>query len=259
MMLLTECLAAYRGERAKRRPIRLRREPLKRWSDPSHDVSDAALWAWGERGRPDALAIIEHFGDRGGGGNGLLWGFELVSLANEPLDVTGTNDIGLRNATSAVSSKPLMSGEIHWAPNGPGLAFRDVPKAPRPADTAEARLAQMKDLIKRFSAVAFPGGRTELELLPDPIDHYSDAEARQVDGAIFVFAIGNNPEVIVLLEAQGKTPDQATWRSAVAPATAAPFRVAIDGKDVWSAPYHSEERNTPSGLYFVVGMPRVKP
>jgi hypothetical protein len=61
---------------------------------------------------------------------------------------------------------------------------------------------------------------------------------------------------MMVFEAQGHAPDEATWRYAIAPATAAPFEVSIDGKEVYSAPYHSEERNTPTGPYFVVGIPR---
>jgi hypothetical protein len=256
---ITECLSAFRGERSSKRPLPLRREPLKRWSDPSNNVSEAAVWAWGERGRPRALVIVEHFGDGGGGSGALSWGFELVSLANEPLQVDGSDGIRLRNATRADSSKPLITGEIHWAPKGPGLAFRDLPGAPNPAQSSGDRLRQMNELIKRVSAVAYPGMRTELALLPEPIERYSDAEAGQVDGAVFFFAIGANPEVIAVIEAQGPSADKASWRCAVAPATAAQFEVAIDGKEVYSAPYHSEERNVPNGSYFIVGMPRSKP
>jgi hypothetical protein len=149
-----------------------------------------------------------------------------------------------------------MNGEIHWSPTGPGFGFRDLPEAPPPAPTAETRLLQMNEMIKRFSAVAHPEAAQDLRLLPDPVDRYSDAQAGQVDGAIFLLSIGDNPEVIILVEAQGQAADKATWRYAIAPATAAPFEVSIDGKKVWSAPYHSEERNTPTGSYFIVGIPR---
>ena len=114
----------------------------------------------------------------------------------------------------------------------------------------------MNDLIKRFSAIVHPGRPSELALLPEPIDRYSDAEAGQVDGAIFVLAAGTNPEVMVVLEAGGLIPEKASWRYAVVRATAAPFEVAIDGKQVFTDRYHSEDVNVPGGPYFVVGMPR---
>ena len=114
-----------------------------------------------------------------------------------------------------------MTGEVHWNPKPSGLTFRDVPNAPRPAETAPAGRVQMNNLIKRFSAVAHPGRTSELSLLPDPIDRYSNAEAGRVDGAMFRFAIGTNPEVMVVLGAQGSTREKASWRYAVARATAA--------------------------------------
>jgi hypothetical protein len=118
----------------------------------------------------------------------------------------------------------------------------------------------MKDLIRRFSGVAHPTPQpTALRQMPHPIDRYSDAEAGQIDGAIFLFSIGTNPEVMVLLEAQGPSLDKAIWRYPVAPVNVAPFEVAIDHKEVWKQPYHSERANTPNGSYFAVRMPRLKP
>ena len=260
MTQITQCLAAVGGKASGKRRLPLRREPLTRWTDPNRDLSEAALWAWGARGRPYALVAIEHYVHPGRGTDAELWGFELMSLSNEPLEVEGTNEVRAMNATSAVDSKPVLSGSIHWTPTPPGLTFHDVPDAPPPAQTAQARLLQMKELVKRFSAVVHPGrGQSELQSTPDPIDRYSDAEAGQVDGAIFSFALGNNPEVIVLIEAQESAPGKGAWRYAVAQATAAAFKVAIDGKEVWAVPYHSEKVNLPTASYFIVGMPRSKP
>ncbi len=252
---ITECFSAVHGERSDIRRIPLRRKPLKRWSEPTENVSEAAIWAWGERGRPYALVAMEHHDGPGRDEAAQTWSFELVLLANEPMEVEGSDEVRAMNATSAPALKPVLGGTIHWTPKPPGLTFCDVPDAPAPAQTAEARLLQMKDVVKRFSAVVHG---SELRLVPDPDYRYSDLEAGQLDGAIYFFSIGTNPEVMVLLEAQGPTPDKASWRYAVAPATVAAFEVAIDGKKVWAKRYHSEKDNTPSGSYFVMGMPRLK-
>ena len=37
-----------------------------------------------------------------------------------------------------------------WSPATPGVAFKDIPGAPAPADTRAARLKQMKGLADRF-------------------------------------------------------------------------------------------------------------
>jgi hypothetical protein len=59
MLQIAECLAAHRSEGPSKRPLAMRPKPLKRWNDPTQNVSDAALWAWGECGRPYALVIGE--------------------------------------------------------------------------------------------------------------------------------------------------------------------------------------------------------
>jgi hypothetical protein len=260
MTAITECFSAVRGESADRRPLPLRRDPLERWSDPAEDPPEGALWAWGERGRPYALLAMERNRDRDRGGDAETWGFELISLTDEPIAVEANNEVRARNARSAENARPVLGGAIHWAPTRPGLTFRDVPHAPPPAQTAQARLPQMQDLMKRFSAAVHSGRPpSSLRLVLDPIDRYADTMAGQVDGAIFVFAVGKNPEVIVLLEAQGPAVDKAAWCYAVAPATVAPFEISIDGKQVWTAPYHSDAENTAEAPYFAVGMPRVKP
>lgn len=258
VMEITECFAAVQG--ARRHPLALRRQPLERWSDPAGEPREGALWAWGDRGRPCFLLAMERNRDRGRGGDAETWGFELISLTDEAVEVEASNEIRARKATSPENARPVLSGAIHWAPTRPGLTFRDVPDAPPPAQTAQARLAQMQDLMKRFSAAVHSGlPASSLRLIPDPIDRYADAMAGQVDGAIFVFSVGKNAEVIVVLEAQGPAADKAAWCFAVAPATVAAFEVSIDGKQVWSSPYHDGAANTAEGPYFTMGMARVKP
>ena len=260
MKQITECLSAFRGDGAGRRPLPLRREPLLRWSDPTRTIRESAIWAWGDRGRPCALVTMELSADHDRDEDALKWGFEFILLKDETVVVDGSNEIRASRATNAGHSKPVLSGPIHWAPERPGLTFRDVPGAPLPARTAQTRLLQMKELIRRFSAVAHPSRQPDrLRLVSHPIDRYADAEAEQIDGAIFFFSIGTNPEVMVLLEAQGPTLDRSSWRYAVAPVTVAPFEVDIDRKQVWAQPYHSEPDNKPTGSYFTVRMPRLRP
>jgi hypothetical protein len=260
MTQLTECFAAFQGDGAQKHLLALRPQPLTRWNDPNYDVIDAGLWAWGDRGRPMALLMLEGSPPSADPGGDLgSWAFELVALSNEKIEVEGTNDIRAMNAKYLADAKPVMTGAIHWSPKRSSLAFRNVPDAPTPARTEPRRLTQMNELIKRFSAVVHPGSRgPKLEQKLDPVYRYSDPEAEQLDGAIFLFGVGKNPEVLVLLEAQGPSAEKATWRYAAAPATVASYIVEIDGKEAVNSPYHSEKHNTPIGSYFTVRMPRLK-
>ena len=91
--------------------------------------------------------------------------------------------------------------------------------------------------------------------MPRPIDRYADPAKEQVDGAIFVFAHGTNPEVMVLIEAQGTSPKTASWRYAVAPLTVALFDVRLDRRVVCTVPYHSTRMNLPTLPYYAPVLP----
>ena len=123
------------------------------------------------------------------------------------------------------------------------MDFRYVPDAPTPAATAAARLRQMKTLAERFSAKLLPdpnrGAKHEvLRLLPKPLYRYDLTKATRTDpplrdGGMFAFAMGTDPEVVLLLEAverQNKT----VWQYAFARATAWPAEASLGDRVVWS-------------------------
>lgn len=248
MKQIAESLAVSRGEGPEKSPVKLRGEPLLRWNDPIRHFSNASLWAWGETGRPLAVLALEMSQDTASGR--LTWALEFISLAPESSRFPEEYRI---KATVNKSDQHLNSSFI-WAPEKPGVTFRDIPDAPTPAQTPRLRLAQMRDLIKRFAATEHVTRQPDLlRLMPHPIDRYADPAKEQVDGAIFLFAHGTNPEAMVLIEAQGSAPEKATWRFAVARVTVAPFEVTFDRKEVWTVPYHPEGNNRPSSSYFTVG------
>jgi hypothetical protein len=92
----------------------------------------------------------------------------------------------------------------------------------------------MRDLRKRFAAHEreTSEGRIELRPLTSPLYRYEDAANAVVDGAIFSFANGTNPEVLLLLEAH-KTKDAQVWRYSLVQMTGAAVAVQLDGKQVW--------------------------
>ena len=103
---VTECFSAVRGEGAVKGALPLRREPLARWSEPSQNVGEAGLWAWGERGGPYAFVMIERSAERPGTDQTGSWGLELTSLADGPLEVEASNVVRARNA---ISREPARS------------------------------------------------------------------------------------------------------------------------------------------------------
>jgi hypothetical protein len=68
-----------------------------------------------------------------------------------------------------------------------GLAFREIPDAPAPANTEAERLRQMRNRLKWFSAREFYDITAQayaFRLLSHPIDRFADAASDLVDGAI---------------------------------------------------------------------------
>jgi hypothetical protein len=84
----------------------------------------------------------------------------------------------------------------------------------------------MRQLARRFTVQAeWRGEKTDCRLLTQPIDRYDDETAGIVDGAVFVFANGTNPEMGLLLECS-----EELWSYGVFRLTAAKLWAQRDGR-----------------------------
>jgi hypothetical protein len=250
MKHLVEAYRAFQGQGPSRHQVALKREPLHRWNDPTRDFSDGSLWAWGEKGRPIALVAVELYPHPRGIGTGdPTWAFEFVSLSTGALEMDGGAGFDPSYTEAATPGRNLT---LRWAPNKAGIELRTIPGAPPPGRSPVVRLAQMRDLVKRFTAREFWNPQTdrriELRPMPRPIDRYSDPSTGLLDGAIFLFANGTNPEVLLLVEAHEGAEGAAIWRFAVARLTTARAELTLDQKVVWAVPRAALQ--TPGDVYF---------
>lgn len=185
------------------------------YADAARDTSDSTLWLWLQDGRPRAFTAIEYYPKKP---EERRWSFEFASLSPGSVVMTydDSQEWKLRAAETTSHS----------------LSFSTAPSVGR-----SRRLQQMKQLARRFRAVAVAGdsGRTELRLLPNPVYRYAAAEHKSDDGAAFVFAYGTNPEVVLLIEF-AEIGDTAEWRYTLAPATASTVTVTLDGREIWDQP-----------------------
>jgi hypothetical protein len=72
--------------------------------------------------------------------------------------------------------------------------------------------------------------------MPQPVYRYEEADEK-VDGGMFVFAQGTNPEAVLLLEAFGE--GKKGWRFGFAPSTTYELTARLGGDEgpvVWSKP-----------------------
>jgi hypothetical protein len=191
-------------------------EPVLRYVDRTRQIHESTLWLRGRPGRPVAMVAIEYYNDQPKGARSL---FEIASLSTDRIAVE-------------------RGGETIWTAAEAGLQFQTIADSAPPADNAARRLSQLKSLLRRFSAHEREGteGRLELRPLTSPLYRYEDAAQDVVDGAIFTFASGTNPEVLLVLEARGGKQGAAEWRFAPAQMTGGAVFVELDGNEVWSRP-----------------------
>lgn len=196
-------------------------EPILRYSNPVRaSRSDAAVFLWLRDGRPAAVAAIS-IRDQG------RIGREFASLAAERLECRGA------------------AGES-WAPKSAGQAEQTFSDAPAPETSEKSRASQMRRLARRFRIVSKENdaeGRNELRLLSQPIYRYTAEKAGVVDGALFAFVEGTDPEAALVLEAARAEGDSLAWRYTLARLTSRPLEAELDDRPVWSvAAYWSNPR-----------------
>jgi len=217
-------------------------QPVLRWQNGTRGTqeSDGVFVLWVHQGRPEASASIYPY-------EGSI-NYELVSLSR------GSKLVARED------------GRVIWSPATPGVAFTDIPGAPAPADTPAARLRQMKGLADRFKVTltgwkADKSDREELRLLPRPLYRHELSEAPvpgagRIDGAVFAFVQGTDPEAILLLEAVH--PDgRPRWQYAFARATSGGLEARLDKPVVWAVDF-LVGRTTPREPQMWLGRPRGK-
>jgi hypothetical protein len=214
MRAMMDGVTLYRLTNAREVEVKLVTEPLTHFSDAARRYQDGTLWAFGRQGRPAALVTCFT-----NDASTAVWWHAITSLSTDRL-------------------RAERQGQVVWTPEEPGVQFRSLPDAPEPAASERGRLLQMRNLARRFTAHQFwdPNNqRSELRLLVRPVHQYRDPESRLLDGAIFIFTHGINPEMLLVLEAV-KSDSSAKWQYALVKIGSAEFHAALDGEEVWEEP-----------------------
>ena len=68
-----------------------------------------------------------------------------------------------------------------------------------------------------------------------PIFRYESTDPQVLDGAIFAFVRGTDPELLLLIEAR-RTDGKAVWQFAPARMNSIQFRLLHKSREVWSVP-----------------------
>jgi hypothetical protein len=192
--------------------FQLQAEPVLRFTNPIGGSRDGAMFLWlDEADRPAVAAQILWNPQQ-------IWASEFSSLSTSPLIAKSTD------------------GRV-WRPSKGGVSFKPVPDAPKPAETAERRLRQMRDLTQGFSAEHFYRGQVwnKLRLLTTPFARYGKPGSVARDGTLYCFAHGTDPEVLLMLEAR-PSQDGLEWQYSFAPMTGFAIKTFWKGQQIWSKP-----------------------
>lgn len=195
----------------------LRSTPLFSWANPERQAIGGEMFLWTIQGRPLATIGIWTYDD-------IKDSYEMQSLSTDPL-------------------KALRPQGESWQPRIGGLAFKKLEDVAIPDSSPTRRQTQMRNMLREmFSAELTKSGTGQIEklrLLSQPLYRYAPMPADLIDGAMFAFAYGTDPEVFVLIEAR-KEKGEEHWYYAFAPSTSGSVqgflntRLVWDNKDAWS-------------------------
>lgn len=187
-------------------------EPILRWSNPAAGEVHGHVFLWTLQDRPVLVgSLFKWFSPHTHSSH------EFHSLWELPLDVA-------------------YEGKQLWKTREGGIKFMPLEDAPRPAATAAQRLLQMRGFAREFAATKRErnDSQQQLRLLPQPIHRYATGDDGIVDGGMFVFVQGTDPEVFVLLEARSDG-DSVRWYFAAARMNSVGFQLRYKDREVWRA------------------------
>jgi hypothetical protein len=200
-------------DREKGLKLELHAQPVLRWDNSRSRIVDAATFLWVADHRPEVI-----------GGMWIKDGhsyFDLQSLSVQPLAAT-------------------VDGTRRWSTSRAGMTWQAVANGPQPGASRAERLRQMKQLAQEFSIHAIKtapdydeGSIWRFRMMAQPIYRYPEAAA--VDGAIFAYAQGTDPEAFLLLESR-EVEKVGRWHFGFAPACVWELHAHRGEREVWMRP-----------------------
>jgi hypothetical protein len=214
----------FQFDKPSNKKLRFEPEPILRWTNHLGRRYYGDVYVWTHEGRPEVVASINN-----------------VFAASR---TTETEFLSLS------SEFPLLSHneKVVWEPSVPGVELKPLPNAPKPGANASNRLLQMRTLSLQFSVVADYGVdkemKEELRLLRTPIYRYESAAQGVVDGALFAFTKGTDPDALLMIEARGKK-DDVEWKYTFARLNGyCSLRGMMKDTEVWQVERQSNKTNT---------------
>lgn len=191
-------------------PLDFSPRSVLRWSNPEAGEIYGNVFLWTRNGRPEVV------------GSFLQWYSPFTHGSHE---------------FQSLSTKPLTgqrNGKKVWMTDHPGITLTPIPDAPNVAETSAVRLRQARALARGFQIrkTDREDQSRELRLLAQPLARYGDEESAIMDGALFAFVQGTDPETFLVLEVRQDN-DRWQWHYALAPMNSVRFVATYLNQTVW--------------------------
>jgi hypothetical protein len=215
------------------------KEPVLRWTNPAAGRVYGSTYVWLHNGRPVAVGSMFRNFHPWNTFNG-----ELAALA-------GTKLVAER------ADKEIWRPKDVWK-------WKAVPGAAAPAATAAQRLVQMRALAGEFVVEVLdtrnvPKGENQTpRLLPKPLVRYDATQTKTLDGGLFAFVLGTDPELLLLIETDTAA-QKAEWRFGVGRMNRDTVRLKHKDETVWEAESFREHKPEDAYLFFGLPVPRKEP
>ena len=202
-------------------PLALRSEAIMNWSNPARNAEQGSIFLWEADGRPEVVGTVFTYASSDGAVRTKL---AIHSLAGGPVNAT-------------------LDGQPVWHPTQPGLDWHMAESSSTKAGSPSIRLVRMRAIGRQFD-VRLTNLRKDpekLRLLPQPLYRYQPQDSEVVDGAIFGFVTGTDPEALLIVEAV-KSQDGVAWRYAFARFHFAEVVASREDAIVWKAELEYDQR-----------------
>jgi hypothetical protein len=218
-------------------PLEQPAEPILRWTNPAVGRVYGNTYVWLQDGRPVAVG-------------GMFRNFVPYN--------TFTGELAALAGTKLLAKR---DDKVLWQPRDEWKSH-PLPGADAPAATAAQRLVQMRALAGEFVVQLLdtrnvPKGEDQTpRLLPRPVYRYDARQTKTIDGALYAFVIGTDPELMLLLECDTAAA-KPEWRFGVGRMNRDTIRLKRKGETVWEAA--STREHSPDDPYYFFGLPRKEP
>lgn len=196
----------------KEHSLTLEPKSLLQWSNPAAGTIYGNVFLWTYDKRPQAIASIYKWYSPYKQAE-----FEIHSLSTGPL-------------------RGRRKGNDLWNTQTPGLEWKPLPGRVSVAETPALRLIQLRRIARDFSVEKTDREHLtrEMRLLPQPLYRYTSKSQNVIDGALFVFVQGTDPEVFLLVEAIPSDKDASrAWQYALVRMNSVTFVATFKQTEVW--------------------------